>query len=460
VNLPKFQGTRPLPWWVKLLLAYLAAITMIGKGPTYIGVPPFFWGEITLGISLLLIAPWVLRSGFLGRNRALVIVLAAFMTLGAIETAGNYQKWGLDALRDAAIWYYGLFFFVGLALASREAIADRAWWWLRVFWMISLVWNTADFISHQRLSQMGPVIPWRGVPLLFNSVHEAGQNLALGAMIVLCTTTLRRKPIWRAILAPIACVGLAVFATAQGRGMRVAIASGVAAVLLLALARRKLHFSMRLVTVSAAAVPLLLLASTVYSGRMLHIAHLDRFEKADPEDPVGTANWRMIWWQSLYAAVMRTDPAFGLGFGESLHLYHPLLWHLHESFIVRSPHNFNVTVFARMGIVGFALWAAILALGIGGLFRRAWRGTVRGDPYGPERRDELAFWIMMLVATVVNSSFGVLMEGPVLGIWFWFALGFANGRAMTTGAPLPPLERLRRAARRMPLETPREMALR
>ena len=457
---PATERTRRLPWWVRMLLAYLAAITIVGKGPTYIGVPPFFWGEITLGISLLLIAPWLWRSGFLARNRALVMVIAVFMTVGAVETASDFHRWRLDALRDAAIWYYGLFFFVGLALASREAIADRAWRWLRVFWMISLVWNTADLISNHRLSQWGPVIPWRGVPLLFNSVHEAGQNLALGAVIVLCTATLRRKPIWRAFLAPIACLGLALFAIAQGRGMRVGIASGVAAVLLLALARRKPHFSMRLVTLTAAAVPVLLLASTVYSGRLLHIAHLDRFEKADPSDPVGTANWRMIWWRSLYDQVMRTDPAFGLGFGESLHVYHPLLWHLQESFIVRSPHNFNMTVFSRMGIVGFALWAAILALGIGGLFRRAWRGTARGDPYAPDRRDELAFWVMMLVATVVNSSFGVLMEGPVLGVWFWFALGFANGRAMTTGAPVAPLERLRRAVRRIPLKTPRELALR
>jgi hypothetical protein len=35
----------------------------------------------------------------------------------------------------------------------------------------------------------------------------------------------------------------------------------------------------------------------------------------------------------------------------------------------------------------------------------------------------------MLVATWVNSSFGVLMEGPVLGIWFWFALGFSSRRS-------------------------------
>ena len=65
-----------------------------------------------------------------------------------------------------------------------------------------------------------------------------------------------------------------------------------------------------------------------------------------------------------------------------------------------------------------------------------------------ERRDELAFWILMLVCTVVNSSFGVLMEGPVLGIWFWFALGFASARSLRSGVEfpsrLPVREQLRR----------------
>jgi O-antigen ligase len=125
-----------------------------------------------------------------------------------------------------------------------------------------------------------------------------------------------------------------------------------------------------------------------------------------------------------------------LGFGESLHVYHPLLEAIDDEFVVRSPHNFNVTVFARMGTVGLLLWAVILAVGIGALFRRVWRGSAGGRTYTTERRDELAFWVLMLVCTVVNSSFGVLMEGPVLGIWFWFALGFASARSLSSGVVL------------------------
>lgn len=147
---------------------------------------------------------------------------------------------------------------------------------------------------------------------------------------------------------------------------------------------------------------------------------------------------------------MKADPVFGLGFGESLHVYHPLLSAEHGVFEVRSPHNFNVTVFTRMGIAGLVLWVAILLIGLGTLFGRTWRGMAAGEPYTPDRREELTFWLMMLVATVVNSSFGVLMEGPVLGIWFWFALGFSSGRALSSGrqAAASPRERVTRLKRR------------
>jgi hypothetical protein len=438
-----------LPWWVKLLLAYLAGVTIIGKGPTYIGYPPVFWGEIVMVICLLVIAPWAARTEQAKKNRFITAAIVLFMLLGAVLTARSYPNYHLNALRDAAIWYYGLFYFVGIGLASRENIADRVWKWLRIFWIVALVWNTADLLSHGFLSHSGPIIPWRGVNLFFNSTHEAGQNLALGAMIVLCTGTLRKKPLWQAFLIPVALVGLGAFAMAEGRGMRVGVACGILAALLFRIIPgNSPFFSRRLLVLSVAAIPLLALASVVYSSKLVSMANLDRFEQADPTDPTGTANWRAIWWEHLYAAVMQTDPAFGLGFGQSLHIYNPLLAHDNEVWLVRSPHNFNMTIFSRMGIVGVSLWFAVLALGLGTLFVRNWIGTARGRPFSQERRDELTFWMMMLVCTWVNSSFGVLMEGPVLGIWFWFALGFANARAITPGeVPETPLERLRRVIR-------------
>jgi O-antigen ligase len=216
--------------------------------------------------------------------------------------------------------------------------------------------------------------------------------------------------------------------------MRLGFCAAVLTMVLLSFgAHRRPHFNGRLLTLLAAAVPLIALAVLMFSGQILRYSSLDRFAGVDPSNPDGTTNWRLIWWQHLYEHVMETNPLVGIGFGESLHIYNPLLEDDDEEFVVRSPHNFNVTVFTRMGISGLCLWAGVLIVGIGGLCRRVVRGTARGHPYTEARRDELAFWVSMLVCTVVNSSFGVLMEGPVLGIWFWFALGFATGRSLTTG---------------------------
>ena len=135
-------------------------------------------------------------------------------------------------------------------------------------------------------------------------------------------------------------------------------------------------------------------------------------------------------------------------------MYNPyLVGNEHEAWPVRSPHNINMTVFARTGIVGGVLWFAILGIGFGLLFRRVWRGRVRGHTYSPERREELVFWLLMLTATWGNSSVGVLMEGPVLGVWFWFALGFAWGRSLA----FPAQHEATAVGRRSPLGPTRAM---
>src|SRR5580658_5621969 len=133
-----------LPWYVKMLLTYLAAITIIGKGPTYLGVPPLYWGEATMAAGLLFIAPQIKRTNFIERAGLLTLLIVAFMALGAVLTAISIPRWGVNALRDAAMWYYALFYFIGLGLASQKAVANRFWSLLRNCWILALVWNTAD----------------------------------------------------------------------------------------------------------------------------------------------------------------------------------------------------------------------------------------------------------------------------------------------------------------------------
>ena len=421
-----------LPKSVAFLLIYLGAITIIGKGPTYLGCPPIYWGEVVLVVSLL----WVIgHQGTLGlrsrHGRLLSFLILAYMLLGAVLATKSVGAWGLDAARDAAICYYAAFYFVGLNVARRQALGARVWKTLCLFWVLALVWESANLLSGGWLAELGPEIPGRTTNLLSHSGNEVMQHMGLGAVIVLFLRPPDRYRHWRKVFVFVALLGLALLALSHLRGAKGGLLLGAVVVLALGLAKgRPIRFSTRMFWVGAVGGTALLAGSLVTSD-LAEAMHLRRFAEANPFSPQGTAYWRMLWWEELAAEVMRRNPAFGLGFGESLGVYNPyLLGNEQEAWPVRSPHNINMTVFARTGIVGGSLWAAMLAIGFGGLFRRVWRGGVRGHAYSPERREELVFWLLMLIATWGNSSVGVLMEGPVLGVWFWFALGFAWGRSL------------------------------
>lgn len=421
---------------VVLLLCYLAGITIIGKGPTYLGVPPLFWGELVMAAGVVWIAPLPGR-GAVAKHGRLTQVVSLFLIVGFFRTLVDVPAWGLDAVRDAAIWFYALFYFIGLSLALQRDLADKVWSALRVFWICALFWGSAEFASGKQLSELGPIIPSRGVTILMNARDDIAQNLALGAMLVIGGLSFGRSPVLRPWMKVLALVGLALFAASEGRAVKIAFVSALIASIPLCLAKgRAILFPNRSTALLALATLVAALAFVV-APELTSVAQLDRFADLNEIDD-GTAGWRKIWWQILADTTLSRNPLFGLGFGESLHRYHPILADQDDEWIVRSPHNFNVTIFARMGSVGLLLWALALLIGIGTIYVRAFQGHVAGRAYSAERREELVFWIFMLLMCYVNSSFGVLMEGPVLGIWFWFALGFATGRSQCPiGFPVP-----------------------
>ncbi len=427
-------------WPVGFLLSYLAAITIFGKGPTYIGYPPVYWGELVL-LSCLVWMTGLRNLDLLGPSelRPLSSCVLLFGITGVCIMIVSFPSWGIDAIRDGAVAYYAAFYFVGLNLALRPVLADRVWRVLRCLWIAALCWGilnyASQFVIYGGLANIGPMYPWRNVHILSNSNNELVQNVALGAILVLFSKPIPGPKAIRPLLMGAGVLGLLLFVAAWGRGVKVGICLGSLAVVAILLGKsRRSVLGTSLVRLGIAGVVLLLVSGLVWP-RVWQMTQLDRFLEASPEEGETTAYWRVAWWKNLGSEVMTRNPAFGLGFGESLGVYNPfLVTELNQRERIRSPHNVNITVFARMGLVGVAAWLGVLACGIGGLFSRLWKGRFRKGRYDPQQREELLFWLLMIVATWVNSSFGVLMEGPVLGVWFWFALGFASGRSVCLSA--------------------------
>ena len=429
------EPSRRLPLVLWALLAYLAAIITFGKGPTYLGIGPLFWGE---AVVFALVA-WTFWRMYIERTPVKALLTSggsavlAFMCLGAVLTAIGYRAWGVDALRDAAIWYYGAFFFVGLHVARHRYLADSLWGKLQIVWLLALVWCVADTASGGRLAQAGPMVPARGVPLLGGSGSENLQNMMLGAvLVILGAPSLRRLNWCYWVLYLLVVAGIGFFVTSPGRGARLAVAGGILVAFVATLKARPPIFPTRKLLWGGLAVAVVVVVLTLAVGPddLASITHLERFREASGENLAGTAYWRMVWWENIIAAMHKHNPVFGLGLGADLSALNPFVDNASDPWPLRSPHNFNMTVLARMGYAGLTLWLVVLVGGLGRLFVRLRRGGLGGRQYTPERRKELAFWLLMLVATWINASFGVLMEGPVLGIPFWFFLGFATRRSM------------------------------
>jgi hypothetical protein len=405
---------------VTLLLLYVGSVTLFGKGPTYIGIPPVFWGEIVLVLSLVwAFQRWnrVLLSD--SGARALTGLVCCFLLLGAAEFINPASNFSFDALRDSAACYYSLFFFVGLVLASdRSRLVTFASRW-KLFFVLAIPWEALNAVTGRRAGDISPMTPY-GVPILGGGGSELLQSAGLGCLLLLMEggSGRFRAPIPRTLLI---AIGLLVLAFTTGRGARLAVA---AAFLIATLAylrqpgtgsgtRRRLLLVALLAMVA-------IIGAIAASVDVVQETNLSRFGDIFGEDTGGTATWRADWWRGIEDAVMERNPLWGLGFGDPLWEYNPWVDANFEGRFARAPHNYNMDIFGRMGFVGAFCWGGILVLGF---FRPLWKVISATTVSEQAEARQQVFWIAALAAIWVNSSFGVLMEGPVDGIPFWLVLG-------------------------------------
>ena len=421
-----------------MLVSYLGAITIFGKGPTYISLGPIFWGEIVLAISLAWAFANRERVTLRGRRvRMLTFLICCFIVMGAIQTGIGYPSWGIDALRDSAVWYYSLFYFVGLVIASGNEKERLCSWW-KLFFILSVPWAAEEVLTDRRLAAFTPDLGGHGY-ILGSAFLEIVQSMGLGCLLLLGENR-KGKVFGTFPRIALAVGGVMVVGLYQGRGGKLAVIAAFMVAIALGIIqgsigrsfRRKISLMVILLIAGAGAV--------AASGRnLIDTLSLNRFEGASFDSPDETAAWRTGWWANLYDGVMDRNPIAGLGFGENLSDYNTLLNDENiGEFPVRSPHNYNVTVFSRMGILGLLIWTGIASLGIVVPMWNLARPFKLSDRV--EAMDR-TFWIAAIIAIWVNSSFGVLMEGPVDGIPFWLILGLiagqANSRTRSRGRFIP-----------------------
>lgn len=95
---------------------------------------------------------------------------------------------------------------------------------------------------------------------------------------------------------------------------------------------------------------------------------------------------------------------------------------------MRSPHNYLITSFARLGFVGLTIVVGLLVT----LLTAAARTIRRGPP------DELtSLCVLLVIALLVVAMLGVILESPFGAAPFYWAAGILLAGERSRRAPSP-----------------------
>ncbi len=409
--------------YLQLLGIVLLGYAMLGKGFAYIGAPPVFIGEAVLLGGLLVLA----ASGRLLASLACIpsLLLLALMGWVLLRTLPYVGVHGVDALRDSVVAMYGIFAFVMAALILQRPLRlltmlDRYGRFVLLFTLAMPLLFPAFHYLEDRL----PVWPHTGVPIVSLRSGEVATHVA--GVFLFMVLGFRRVGTLRLLL----LAALLLMIASQSRGGMLAAVVPIAFVLALVPLRRPIvELALLLVLATGLALVLDLHldlgAERSLSARQVALNLVSIF--ASTHDQLGdTKAWRLEWWRRIVGYTFGGDYFWsGKGFGVNLTQADGIP-HTDVGPPLRSPHNAHMTFLARGGVPGLALWMAVCMSWSWTMLRLFFESRGRGDhAWSHLFLFVFGYWLAILV----NASFDVALEGPMMGIWFWCLFGTGIGAA-------------------------------
>ena len=403
---PARSGDRYLVGLSGLLLAY----ALLGRGAAYLGVPPVYVGELAMGIGLLVAGA---RLGLATRT-PLVQLLVVFMLWGAACTVPYVSTYGVAALRDAALWGYGCFAIIvaALLLEDPERLRDLVLRYRRFVVVFgALAWLVLA-IKGQGLAL--PRVPGTTIAIVEVKSGDTLVHVA-GAAAFLLVGLGRPRAVLVALLAvtPLLANRAGMLSCAVGVLIAAALTPFAGKPI------RMVYLGLVVLVALALVQPTLTLGGRVVSGDVV----LDKVQSIVAPEETGRLNntreWRLEWWSKIVGYTVG-GPYFwtGKGYGVNLSVDDGFASAAGEA--LRSPHNSHMTVLARSGVPGFALWVALHLGWLVSMLVHYARSRRAGD------RTWTALFVFLVAywtALMVNASFDVVLESPMGAIWMWTLFG-------------------------------------
>ncbi|MBA0125071.1 O-antigen ligase family protein [Haloechinothrix sp. YIM 98757] len=394
------------------------------------GTPPFVV-DIVLAV---VIADRVLGVATHRSRRAPIDTWLAVTTLGLLVLTAAWLplgEWTLDALRDAAPYAYAVVIFLVLAPA-RTAVPwmDRA---MMVILALHAAW-IAVFVLAPGVVHAIPAVG-DGVELFLARRDVDGMICGL-----LAGLALHKALSGKAVPVNLALAGVGL-ALSLALGSRGALLGVLMALLAVALLRRRADGANRHGRRWALALVLILLPGVVALGAQGEATQRMTASVTglwQPTEDVGgaqgTMSARYQSWQRL-VEYFQEDAArnvFGVGFGPHFLVDSKADVEMFGGDIesVRSPHNYLLSAWARLGLLGLGIVAALTLVGWRLAYLVGWASPARVSDV-----DVVA--IMIAVGMPWVGIVGVVMEAPFGAVPYYWALGHLSAVACARGAAPP-----------------------
>lgn len=337
----------------------------------------------------------------------------------------DLPAFGIDALRDSVVWGYGLFALLLSALINAAPV--RLGWLLaryQRFGMFFVVMGPLVWLLRTVWVDSLPLVPGTDLPIFYPKPGEILVHLG-GFVAFMVAGSSRHTLYW--MLAVLPGFGLTAVRTRGG------LLAFLAAASVVAVARpraRKLWIGTALAGVGLAMFLSvdtgIRLAGRDLSGAQLRTNLVSIFSDVRATSLDGPRRWRLEWWTEIVNyTVFGSYFWTGKGFGPNLATEDG--FDLDPERRLRSPHNSHLVFLARSGVPGLILWCLVQGSWLLDMVRRYRKSRSAG-----ERRWQQTFLFLIAywLAFLVNASFDVSLEGPMMGIWFWtvFGVGLAAVR--------------------------------
>ena len=461
---PPPAAARHFRWFTPALALLLGGYLFLNKPFAYLHVPgtPVFIGEIVLAIGIVEVlqvrSPWY----HLLETSPVLKALLAFMALCAARLAVDLPHYHLDAVRDSSIWYYGSFAFLVAAAVVREpTFVPRMLGWYRRVLPWFLLWAPVPVVLSQIDGLASVSVPGTSTPINSFRPNDYAVHIGIGlAFLWLGVDRMVGARPRRSREALISVAGLLALLVAgsQSRGgfLSAVAALTITLVFLPSGRRRRIALSCTCGLLAVLALALTLNLRIEGERRDISVQQLTANlasltgDESD-EDLAGTVEWREGFWTQVLNDLLSSKAWLtGLGFGEILpERYEVDVGNTNrgpDAQPLRSVHNSHLTILARVGFPGFALWILLWLTWTTQLLRRIRRGP--GGVRDPATA-AVAWLLAAPPAVLIGAYFDPSLEGPHVGIWLFAIVGLGAaltrvprrvpGAAGPPAAPAPPL---------------------